>query len=136
MRVNFFLIFLAVTMTGCAETPQPKGTAPVLDSITFHKVLERYTVIYPEFNFHSADGNVVAIHREIVSSNKPDGHLNFNPDATIHISADQQRKGATYVGGWPCGPETYVVTLQAYLTDENGNRSNVMKYAIPCNGIE
>jgi hypothetical protein len=130
-----FVLMLAVT--GCALPPPPapaKGTAPVLDSISLRKAMERYPAIYPEFHFHAVDGNVNAIHREIISSTAPIP-LNFMSDARIIISADQQKKGAVYVGGWKCGPEIYDVTLKAYLIDENGNRSNAMEYSIHCGGL-
>ncbi|GEM_PF-2363268 len=133
-KINFTLLLL--TLGGCANPPTVKdvailSTPPVLDKVTFHTVQERYLVVYPEFRFHSADGNVVAIHREMLSSTSP-SPINFMSDSRIDISAEQQKKGAVYVGGFHCGPEQYQVQVRAYLIDSNHNHSNSLDYTIDC----
>lgn len=106
----------------------------MLESISIRHQMERYPVVYPEFHFHAIDGNVNAIHREILSTNSPTP-LNFVSDARIDISAEKQRSGAVYVGGWHCGPEKYEVQLRAVLIDSTGNRSNPLEYHIDCSGL-
>jgi len=131
-----------LALAGCAAPPPQldiRNSAllskpPVLDQITYHTALERYTVVYPEFHFHAEDGNVVAIHREIISNDSPVA-FNFMSDGRIDISAEQQKKGAVFVGGWHCGPEQYHLQLRAYLIDSNHNHSNSMDYAITCPAI-
>jgi hypothetical protein len=109
-------------------------SAPTLDSVSMHEDDGgRYAVIYPEFHFHDASGTVRYIHREVVTTNAP-MPVKANSDGIIKISAGQQIRGATYVGGWHCGPETYYVTLRAYLMDLAGAKSNVVEYTIHCNG--
>jgi hypothetical protein len=117
-----------------ARKPSGQGVAPVLDFIGFRQTVERYTVVYPEFHFHSSDGNVVAIHRELVATNRLAGSPAINQNGFVSIPADQQRKGAVYVGGWHCGPEAYAATLKAFLVDTNGNHSNALEYTVHCNG--
>jgi len=134
-KVNFALLLLA--LSGCTASPPSVkdvailSTPPVLDKITFHTVQERYLVVYPEFRFHSADGNVVAIHRDMLSSTSPTA-LNFMSDSRIDISPEQQKKGAVFVGGFHCGPEQYQVQVRAYLIDSNHNHSNSLDYTIDC----
>jgi len=128
-----------LALAGCAEPPpqldirnHPLLSAkPVIDEVTFHTGKERYLVVYPEFHFHAADGNVVAIHREIIATDAPTP-FNFLSDSRIDISAEQQKKGAVYVGGFHCGAEAYHVQLRAYLIDSNHNHSNAVDYAIDC----
>jgi hypothetical protein len=109
-------------------------SVPVIDSVTLREDDgARYPVIYPEFHFHDASGSVRFIHREVVTTNSPKP-LQPRTDAVIDISANQQMQGATYVGGWHCGPETYFVTLRAYVVNREGSKSNLVEYTIHCNG--
>jgi len=135
-KLNSTLLLLA--LAGCATPPSVKDVAilttpPVLDQITYHTAQERYLVVYPEFRFHTADGNVVAIHREILSNDSPVA-INFMSDSRIDISVEQQKKGAVYVGGYHCGPEQYHIQVRAYLIDSNHNHSNSLDYTINCPG--
>lgn len=109
-----------------------QGT-PVIESVTMHEDDGgRYPVIYPEFHFHDPSGTVRFIHREIVSTNAPKP-LRIQ-DGVIDISPDQQIRGATYVGGWRCGPESYYVTVRAFIMNLAGSKSNEVQYTIHCNG--
>jgi hypothetical protein len=91
-------------------------SVPVIDSVTFHENDQgRYPVVYPEFHFHDASGTVRFIHREVVASNAPNAPS--VKDGVINISANQQIQGATYVGGWHCGPESYYVKLRAFVVN-------------------
>jgi hypothetical protein len=114
------------------QSVSAQGTGPVIDSVTMRKELLRYETVYPEFHFHDPSGAVRFIHREVVATNSP--KVLTIQDGVIVISADQQMKGATYVGGWPCGPESYYLTIQAFLLNLDGQKSNVVEYTIHCNG--
>jgi len=126
---------LAVTIIGAvAITVAASGqdTGPVIDSVSMHQEMRRYETIYPDFHFHDPSGTVRFIHREITATNSPKP-LTVR-DGVINISAEQQMRGAVYTGGWPCGPETYYVTLQAFVMNLEGQKSNVVEYTIHCNG--
>lgn len=126
-------VLLAAGGTLASETSAPQqDEGPVLEAITQHQIVLRYQVIYPEFHFHDASGNVHFFHRELVTTNAP--KLSFDPDGVVSISAEQQKKGAVLVGQWNCGPETYFVTLRAFLIDLDGRHSNSLEYTIHCNG--
>ena len=122
----------------CADALAPslacaQAAAPVIESVTIREDDSgRYQTIYPEFHFHDPSGNVVYIHRELVATNAP-RQLNVN-DGVIKISASRQMQGTIYVGGWPCGPETYYVTLRAFMMNLDGVKSNAVEYTIHCNG--
>ena len=108
-------------------------SVPVIDSVTLREDDGgRYPVIYPEFHFHDSSGTVRYIHREVITTNSPKPLLP-NTDAVVDISANQQRQGATFVGGWHCGPESYYVTLRAFMMSLAGTKSNVVEYTIHCN---
>ena len=92
----------------------------------------RYPVVYPEFHFHDPSGTARFIQREVVATNAPKA-LPVN-DGVIDISANQQIRGATYVGGWHCGPESYYVALRAFILNLEGGKSNIVEYTIHCNG--
>jgi hypothetical protein len=72
------------------------------------------------------------IHREVVATNAPKPQT--VRDGVIDISANKQIQGATYVGGWQCGPESYYLTLRAFIMNLEGGRSNMVEYTIHCNG--
>jgi hypothetical protein len=128
-----FLVLLCAAAGGAAlRSASAQDTAPVIDSVTMRKEMQQYEVIYPEFHFHDPSGTVRLIHREVIATSSPKP-LTIK-DAVISISAEQQIKGATFVGGWPCGPETYYVTLQAFMMNLGGLKSNVVEYTIHCNG--
>jgi hypothetical protein len=130
------MIFPAILTGAAAGIPVPaiaQQSVPVIDSVTMHEDASgRYPVIYPEFHFHDSSGTVRFIHREIVTTNAPKA-LPAN-DGIIDISANQQIRGATYVGGWHCGPESYYVTLRAFIMNLEGGKSNIVEYTIHCNG--
>jgi hypothetical protein len=108
-------------------------SAPVIDSVTLREDDGgRYPVIYPEFHFHDSSGSVRLIHREVITTNSPKP-LSPHTDAVVDISANQQRQGATFVGGWHCGAESYYVTLRAFMMNLGGTKSNVVEYTIHCN---
>ncbi|MGO9931356.1 MAG: hypothetical protein ACLPV8_06040, partial [Steroidobacteraceae bacterium] len=101
------------------QTAAAQNAYPVIDSVSIRKEMERYEVVYPEFHFHDPSGTTQFIHREIIATNSPKP-LNFRDGGVISISAEQQIKGATYVGGWHCGPETYYLTIQAFMMNLAG----------------
>ena len=126
-------VFLATTAVMAPGLASAQVSAPVIDSVTLREDDgARYPVVYPEFHFHAPSGTVRFIHREVVTTNAPKP-LVIN-DGVVDISADQQIRGATYVGGWHCGPESYSVTLHAFLPTLDGLKSNVVEYTIHCNG--
>ncbi len=108
-----------------------QNTGPVIDSVGMRTVMERYETVYPEFHFHDPTGNVRFIHREITATNSPKP-LKVR-DGVIEISPEQQIRGAVYTGGWSCGPESYYVTIQAFVMNLDGQKSNVVEYTIHCN---
>jgi len=128
----FVVMFCIAAGSATSRTASAQDTAPVIDSVTLRQEMRQYEVIYPEFHFHDPSGTVRYIHREVIATSSPKP-LTIK-DAVISISAEQQIKGATFVGGWPCGPETYYVTLQAFMMNLSGLKSNVVEYTIHCNG--
>lgn len=152
MRGVLVALAAGLVLGGCASTGSPitvatrgapeaaigatsatTASAPVLDAVTFHTQVERYQTVYPEFHFHDASGTVRYIHRELVGSNDP-GLNGINTDGIIRIAADLQRQGTVFVGGWPCGPGSYYVTIRAFLVNLEGGKSNTLQYTIHCNG--
>lgn len=122
-----FLIAIATTAMASAQ-----NTGPVIDSVTMRTEMQRYETVYPEFHFHDPGGTVRFIHREIVATNSPKP-LTVR-DGVIDISPERQMQGAIHTGGWPCGPETYYLTIQAFVMNLDGQKSNVVEYTIHCNG--
>ena len=137
-KISLSLLF--VFLAGCSQSPPGlkdiapplAGDRPVIDQVTYRTAQDQHLVVYPEFHFRSAEGNVVAIHREIISNDSPMMPVNFLSDARVDISPEQQMRGAIYVGDWKCGPERYNVQLRAYLIDSNHNHSNAVDYTINC----
>jgi hypothetical protein len=131
-------VALSVILAGAASAAAPglagaQQATPVIDSVTMREDDGgRYPVVYPEFHFHDPSGTVRFIHREIVTTNDPKNR--GAKDGLIEISANQQIQGATFVGGWSCGPESYYVTLRAFMMNLDGGKSNVVEYTIHCNG--
>jgi hypothetical protein len=124
-----------IALTGSAAVSivaSAQNTGPVIDSVNVRTQTARYETNYPEFHFHDPSGTVRFIHREVVATSSPKPLTAH--DGVIEISAEQQVKGAVYVGGWSCGPESYYVTLQAFVMNLEGQKSNVVEYTIHCNG--
>jgi hypothetical protein len=118
---------VAITVVASAQ-----NSGPVIDSVSMRTVTQRYQTIYPEFHFHDPSGTVRFIHREITATNSPKP-LTIR-DGVLNISAEQQIKGAVYTGGWTCGPESFYVTIQAFVMNLDGQKSNVVEYTLHCNG--
>jgi hypothetical protein len=132
-RPALLFAILCVAITAVApRVGAAQQSAPVIDAVTLREDARRYEVVYPEFHFHDPSGTVRFIHREVVATNAPK-RLSVR-DGVINISSDQQVRGAVFVGGWDCGPETYYVTLRAFIMNLEGGKSNVVEYTIHCNG--
>ena len=130
MFTRFLLILgLAGMAASCATAPQ-NLTPPVLDRVEVRERVERYDALYPTFHFHADGGDVVEVHREILSSDTT--HPNFNPVSRINIDPEQQKTGAVWVGGWSCGPNASTTVVRAWLVDRRGNRSNAVDYRVVC----
>jgi hypothetical protein len=130
---------LLLVLAGCSgQSPALQAidslnSKPVIDQVTYRTTdQDDHPVVYPELHFRSPDGNVVAIHRELVSTVSPKALLNFVSDGPVPIGPDQQKKGAVYRGTWKCGPDKYRAELRAYLIDTNHNHSNTVDYSIDC----
>ena len=130
-------LFLA--LAACSSQPTtlqavaPINSRPVIERVTYRTADQDHgPVIYPELHFRAEDGNVVAIHRELVSNDSPKALLNFVSDSPVSIGPEQQKQGAVYSGGWQCGPDKYRAQLRAYLIDANHNHSNTVDYSIDC----
>ncbi len=122
-----FIGAIAITAIASAQ-----NTGPVIDSVSMRTEMQRYQTVYPEFHFHDPSGTVRFIHREIMATNSPKA-LTVK-DGVIDISPEQQSRGTVYTGGWPCGPESYYVTIQAFVMNLDGQKSNIVEYTIHCNG--
>ena len=130
LRRTYFAIAI-IGAVAVSVVASAQNTGPVIDSVSMRTEVRRYETIYPEFHFHDPSGTVRFIHREITATNSP--NLLKVQDGVIEISAEQQRRGAVYTGGWRCGPESYYVTIQAFLMNLDGQKSNGVEYTIHCN---
>lgn len=134
------LSLLLMVLAGCSSSPPGlkdiapplAGNKPVIDQVTYRTAQDQHLTVYSELHFRAPEGNVVAIHREIISNDSPMMPVSFLSDSRVDISPEQQKRGAIYVGDWKCGPERYRVQLRAYLIDSNHNHSNAVDYSIDC----
>ncbi|MGH8220416.1 MAG: hypothetical protein ACREUT_17915 [Steroidobacteraceae bacterium] len=133
-RVLTLSLLCAPTAAVAPQLAGAQQSGPVIDSVTLREDDGgRYPVIYPEFHFHDPSGTVRFIHREVIATNAP-VTVKLHADGIVNVSASQQTQGATYVGGWHCGPESYYVTLRAFVMNLDGAKSNAVEYTIHCNG--
>ncbi len=58
----------------------------------------------------------------------------LRPVSRFDIDPAQQKPGAAWVGGWPCGPNPETTTMRAYITDRKGARSDALDYTVACRG--
>lgn len=133
IRLGFLFPIATAMAAAVPQLTAAQQDGPVIDNVTLREDDGgRYPVVYPEFHFHDPSGTVRFIHREIVSTSSP--NISRVRDGVINISAAQQMQGATFVGGWRCGPESYYVTLRAFMLNLAGAKSNTVEYTIHCNG--
>jgi hypothetical protein len=104
-RYLLLAAFTSVCIFGCTEPPPP--IARDLPPVTFPDRVFGQRV-KSQFPVGSDERNLVVELRRI--------------------------QGATFVGGWPCGPESYYVSLRAFIMNLDGGKSNVVEYTIHCNG--
>ena len=104
------------------------GKEPAIDSVVLRPT---GPVVYADLHFHSPDGNVVAIHRDILSSDAAQP-LHVLSDTRIDADSEQQKTGAVFTDRYPCGADHYHATIRAYLIDSNHNHSNSQDYQINC----
>ena len=139
MRTLFAACLLMPALLSGCRTPQSmveaftKGGPPVLESARSSLVHDPGPTVVTEFRFHSADGNAVALHREILTSDLQDPPPSLS-DRTIDVDPDRQREGAVFSVRWSCGPGQRSLRMQAELIDSNHHHSNPAEYAIDCPG--
>jgi len=132
-QLRLVLLLPLLALAGC--TPPRSvvdafhtGTASTIDSVVLRPT---GPVVYADLHFHAPDGNVVAIHREILSTDSAQP-LHVLSDTRIDADADLQRKGTIFTDRYPCGADHYHATIRAYLIDSNHNHSNSTDYPINC----
>jgi hypothetical protein len=132
-RAILWSMLSAATIALLPGLARAQQSGPVIDSVSMREDDSGpHMVIHPEFHFHDSTGSTIHIHREVVASNEPQPRN--AKDGVINISPQRQMQGAVFVGGWHCGPESYFVTLRAFMMNAAGGKSNVVEYTIHCNG--
>jgi hypothetical protein len=131
MSLKTHMVMTIISAVAVSDIASAQNSGPVIDSVTTRTVMRRYETVYPDFHFHDPSGSVRFIHRAILSTNSPKP-LTIH-DGVIDISPEQQIKGAVYTGGWTCGPESYFLTVQAFVINLDGQKSNTVEYTIQCN---
>lgn len=137
-KARFLLLLVPLALAGCHPSDSfretfSKGTAPVIDSVLPKLASNGPPAVIAEVNFRSDDGNVVAIHRDLITADatQPRGFLS---DTGVDILPDQQRRGAVYLDRWSCTETPVHAMVRAYLIDSNHHHSNPVDYAIDCPG--
>ncbi len=134
MRQLRFVLLLPLFALASCTPPRSvveafsSGTAPAIDSVVLRPT---GPVVYADLHFHSPDGNVVAIHRDILSSDATQP-LHVLSDTRVDSDAELQKKGAVFTDRYPCGADHYHAVIRAYLIDSNHNHSNPTDYQINC----
>lgn len=135
---RLLLLLIPLALAGCRPPDSfrealTSGTAPVIDSVQAKLAANGPPAVIAQIDFRSSDGNVVAIHRELVTADatQPRGFLS---DTGIDVSADQQKRGAVYLDRWSCSEAPIHAKVRAYLIDSNHHHSNTVDYAIDCPG--
>ena len=132
-----FLLFPLV-LAGCHPPDSMReaftsGTPPVIESVSTHPAAGGPPAVIAEIGFHSSDGNVVAIHRDMIAADPARPH-GFLSDTGVDAAPDQQKRGAVYLDRWTCAEEPVHARVRAYLIDSNHHHSNPVDYAIDCPG--
>jgi hypothetical protein len=132
-KLRFVLLLAPFALASCAPPPSVRdafrpGTEPSIDSVELRPT---GPVVYADLHYHSADGNVVAIHRDIVSSDAAEP-LHVLSDTRVDADPELQKKGALFTDRYPCGADHYHAVIRAYLIDSNHNHSNTLDYQINC----
>jgi hypothetical protein len=132
-QLRFVLLLPLFALASCTpprsvvEAFSP-GTAPAIDSVVLRPT---GPVVYADLHFHSPDGNVVAIHRDILSTDSVQP-LHVLSDTRVDADAAVQKTGAVFTDRYPCGADHYHAVIRAYLIDSNHNHSNTQDYQINC----
>jgi hypothetical protein len=129
MRKSLAILVLPLLLAGCHPSQSvveafSSGSPPVLDSVT------PKGGTLADFRIHSADGNVVVLHREVTDSVVPRAPV----DASVDIDPERQKVGASFSEGWSCQGEKGRQTIRAYLIDGNHHHSNMVDYTVDCGG--
>lgn len=132
IKLRLVLLLAPLALAACGspslrEAFRP-GTEPQIDSVQLRPT---GPVVYADLHFHAEDGNVVAIHRDVLSSDAADP-LHVLSDTRVDVDPDQQKKGGLFTDRYPCGADHYHAVIRAYLIDSNHNHSNTTDYQINC----
>lgn len=90
-------------------------------------------VFYQEIDFYDEDGNTNLLKLELVDLSDPSEHQYMQlEDTPIDALTQIQKIRATATKIWRCEGHTYHATLDASLSDRDGNRSKAVRYRIEC----
>lgn len=106
-------------------------SSPQIASVTQQtKHTENGIVIDQLISFSDPEGDAQSITWLILATNSTN---KFNViSGSITTAGKAQINGATQLGQWKCGPETYWVEFVVLIADSAGNVSNPYKYTIHC----
>jgi len=111
-----------------------KSDVPTITGVTTRESNESgELVIHQEINFFDKDGNTNYVEWELVDLSDPSQRQYIQiTNGVVNSLFDEQIKGTYTVGTWHCQGRIYVATLDVYLLDRSGNRSEPYRYTIEC----
>lgn len=123
-------LYLLPALAGALFRTDP----PVILGVIIRENHEGSELVYQqEVNFYDEDGNTNLLERELIDISDPSqGEYIDVENVSIEAQPAIQKIRSTATDTWHCGGHIYVATVQVTLVDQDGNRSEPVRYRIEC----
>jgi hypothetical protein len=143
LQRTFFLLGIGLLLLGIGVSAAPalvqngagRTNAPTILGVTVRKNQDNGGLVYyQEVNFYDDDGNTEVAQWELIDLSDPAQRPFIEvQDVPVDAPPEMQRIRATVTQLWSCEGRTYAATLEVTLVDEDGHRSEPVRYRIDCN---
>jgi len=124
------VLYLIPTM----KPDSQKNNIPTITGVAMREDIENgELVIRQEINFFDKDGNTNYVEWELVNLSDPSQRQYIQiKNGEVNALLEEQINGTYTIGAWNCRGHVYVATLDVYLLDKSGGRSEPYRYTIEC----
>ena len=139
MGVGIFLLVIGISLfflpSGIAgRTGLSRSSPPIILGVTIRADQGEDGLVYhQEIDFYDEDGNTERMERELVDLSDPAQRPFLQiQNSTVDAPPEIQRIRATLSEPWHCEGHIYIATVEVSLVDNEGNRSEPVRYRIDC----
>lgn len=141
-QYTFIAIGIVLLLVGISLSLLPnmgvnsgRPNSPTILGVTIRKSQENGELVYyQEVNFYDEDGNTNAVEWNLLDLSDPTQRQSIElENGVVDALPEVQKIRSKVTEPWHCNGQVYVATVEVSLVDQDGNRSERIRYTIDCN---